>query len=295
MDNAEKPKDTHRQGENCDGEGLYGSDLHDLPPDLVRVAQRYGAQPVPRPTLEQTARMVARLVTEESAIRRAEPCSAPSALLALQVARWRARLLGPWFWAATVMLITLGTVLALINTVAGNALTLILMLPLTGILSLAYAVRTTSSGLREVEAAAAVGVVEVAAGLALAILGFDCAFGILITFILALLQWAPFVALLVAWLGPLLLLAGLSLPIALRWGMTAALVVCAGPWVALALAAIVWPHTLPAQLFALPTDQLALMSHIAAAAIGACVLLLFLLRGSVWQRFLIATSRALSF
>lgn len=282
----------HEHGEALPRPERAGMDVHEafdvLPPELQSVAKRYAAQPVPRPTPEQTSRLLSRLLAEDLAP--VAPRRAPSVMLALGVARWRMRLLGPWFWVASVVLMALGAAISLVNAATGNVLALILLLPLTGVLSVAYAARTSSSGLREVEAAAPVGVVEVTAGLALALLGFDCAFGLLATLLLALIHWAPFVALLAAWLGPLLLLTALSVPLALRFGLGAALGLGAGPWVALALAAHLWPDGFPALFFALPAGPLSLALHLAAAVLGACLLALLLVRGGAWQHALIAVA-----
>ena len=268
----------------------------ELPPDLADVARRIASQPIPQPTAQETTLLVERLLVAAGAAAADTPTSsvAWSPWPLLRVAYWRARLLGPWFWIASVALITFGASVSLVNATGGNALALLLILPLTGVLSLAYALRTTSAGLREVEAVSPMGLVEAAAGLALAILGFDCAFGMLVTLVLALLRWAPFLALLAAWLGPLLLLTGVSLPLALRWGMSAAVTIGAGPWLALALGALVWPRGFAAQLFTVPAGNLSLALHLAAAAVGGCLLLVLLLRGAAWQRFLLAITAPLS-
>lgn len=266
----------------------------DLPPDLLDLALHVAAQPMPRPTEKDTALLVERLLAAGAVVAPPPaPGWAPSPTVLMRVARWRMRLLGPWFWIASVALIAMGATLSLVNSTAGNTFALILTVPLTGVLGLTYALRTTSSGLREVEAASAVSLVEGAVGLALALLGFDCAFGVLVTLMLALLRWVPFAALLVAWLGPLLLLTGISLPLALRWGTPATIIVGVGPWLALALGALVWPHGIPARLIASPVDHISLALHLVAVAVGACLLLLFLLRGSAWQRFLLASTTPL--
>src|SRR5579872_4187043 len=80
----------------------------DVPPDLRAVANRYAAQPMPRPTPEATARLVARLLAEEPvAVLTASP--RPARITpALRVMRWRLRLLGPWFWISSVVLLAVG-------------------------------------------------------------------------------------------------------------------------------------------------------------------------------------------
>lgn len=255
----------------------------EMPAELRAVAARYAAQPVPRPTPEQTARLLARLLAEEpSAARMAFPRRGRVGP-ALRVARWRVRLLGPWFWVASVLLLAGGAAITLFQHGGGVALPLVLVAPLTAVLGLAHAARTSSGGLRAVEASAPVGFVEVTAGLALAVVGFDCALGLAATLILALLRWAPFVALLAAWLGPLLLLSGISLPIALRWGTVPAAVVGAGPWLALALAAALAPGSVCATFFIVPQDAASELAHAGAAAGGGLLLLLVLLRGGAWR------------
>ncbi len=254
----------------------------DLPADLRAVAARFAAQPVPRPTPTDTARLVARLLAEE-------PIAAVTAFQqqrrvgwTLRVARWRLRLLGPWFWVASVLLVALGAVCAPFLQGSDRVLPLVLLIPLSAVLGLAHAARTSSTGLRAVEASCPIGVVEVTTGLVLAIVACDCALGLVVTLGLAVLQWAPFVALLAAWLGPLLLLAGLSLPIALRWGALPAALVGGGPWLLLAALARLQPTGVFAHVFALPQDTRALILHVAAAAVGSAFLLLILLYGRTW-------------
>src|SRR5438552_876297 len=89
--------------------GHTGAD-DDLPTALRDRAQRYAAQPVPRPTPADTARLVARLLAEEPAVALATPRRG-RVMPALRVARWRMHLLGRWFWVAGVVLMALGAVL----------------------------------------------------------------------------------------------------------------------------------------------------------------------------------------
>ena len=252
----------------------------DLPPELRAVALRYAAQPVPCPTPAATARLLARLLAEEPSVALAAPRQPWPVAQALRVARWRARLLGPWFWIASVLLLGAGAVLTpFVPTY--RALPLILLAPLTAVLSIAHAARTSSGGLRAVEASAPVGFVEVTAGLVLAIVGFDCVLGAAATLALALLRWAPFVTLLLAWLGPLLLLAGLSLPIALRWGAIPAATIGGAPWLMLAGIAALQPRGAYALAVTMPQDSLSLALHVLATAVGAALLALLLLRGQI--------------
>lgn len=266
------------------------ADVEYLPPDLLATARRYAAQPVARPTPEQTKRLVDRLL--------AEPVSAPArnmsyrgqALAPMRVARWRVRLMSAPFWIACVLALAVVGAVTAINVTSSGMVPLVLALPLTGVLGLAQAARTPSRGLRDVEAATPVSHATVMAAVTLAIVGLDCAFGLIATAFVALLSWAPFASLLVAWLGPLLLLAGLSLPVALRWGAIPAAVVGAGPWLALALVAFVIPgNSTVAAVFALPHDSLSFALRIGGAALGVGVLLLFLQESS-WRRALIGIS-----
>ena len=261
-----------------------------LPPDLLATARRYAAQPVARPTPEQTRRLVDRLLAESVVMPARNPSRQGTVLAAVRVARWRMRLMSAPFWIACVLALAVVGAVTAINVTSSGMIPLVLILPLTGVLGLAQAARTPSRGLRDVEAAAPVSHATVMAALTLAIVGLDCAFGLLATAFLALLSWAPFAALLVAWLGPLLLLAGFSLPVALRWGAIPAAAVGAGPWLALALVAFALPgNSMAAAVFALPHDSLSFALHIGVAALGAVVLLLFLHESS-WQRALIRVS-----
>ena len=269
-----------------DRQGIYpprhtASD-DELPPELRTVALRYAAQPVPRPTPDDTARLMARLLAEEPGAALATLPGHGHVLPTLRVARWRLRLLGPWFWVASVVLLLCGAALTPFLHGRDAALPFVLLAPLTTVLGLAHAVRTSSGGLRAVEASAPLGFVKVTTGLALAIVGFDCALGAAATLVLALLHWAPFVALLAAWLGPLLLLGGISLPVALRWGAVPAAVVGGGPWLLLAALARLQPEGAYAQAFALPQDAPSLIAHLGAALLGCALLALVFVRGASW-------------
>jgi hypothetical protein len=259
----------------------YTEDDEDLPPELQLIAQRYSTQPVPHPTPEDTARLLTRLLTEETVVMLNAVHERGFILRTLRVARWRIRLLGPWFWIAGVLLLIFGALLAPVMNRSNAIMALILLVPLTAVLGLAHALRTTSPGLREIEASCPTSYVEVSAGLVLAIVGFDCLLGILATVLLALVQWAPFGALLAAWIGPLLLIVGVSLLVALRWGAIPAAIVGGGPWLLLALAAFLNPTGALALVFTLPLDLLSLTLHLVAAVLGGLILIL-LLRGSSW-------------
>lgn len=255
-----------------------------LPPDLRAVARRYARQLAPRPTASDTARLVARLLAEESTTGVARDAATAEGARrrwarALRVAGWRVRLLGPAFWVASVLLIA-GAVLG-VDRLAAHApawSALVLLAPLTAALGICHALRTPHRGLREVEASTAVGTPEALAGLVLAIVGCDCALGGLATLALALASVAPFVALLATWLGPLLLLSGVSLAVALRWGAGPAALVGGGPWVLLAAAS----RLEPVGIFAPPGDALAFALRLVAAALGGALVFLALLRGPAW-------------
>ena len=270
-----------------DSQGAYPSGPpagdDELPPELHVIASRYAAQPVPHPTPAGTARLLARLLAEEPGAALAAPAHGQRVLPAMRVARWRLRLLGPWFWVAGVLLLALGAAVTPLISGAGATLPLIVIVPLTAVLGLAHALRTPSAGLRAVEASAPIGFVEVTTGLALAIVACDGALGVAATAVVALARWAPFAPLLVAWLGPLLLLAGISLPVALRWGTVPAMVIGAGPWLALALVAALQPAGTGALIFALPWDAVSVYAHIVAAALGGALFLFTLVRGGVWR------------
>lgn len=262
------------------------ADAERLPPDLLAVVQRYAAQPAPRPTPEQTMRLVSRLLAEWPAILPGSALPRRPALAAIRVTRWRMRLMSAWFWIACALLLAVVGAATAINTSPNGMVPLVLLLPLTVVLGLAQAARTPSRGLRDVETACPVGSVTVMAVTTLAIVALNCMFGLIATALLALLSWAPFAALLVAWLGPLLLLAALSLPVALRWGALPAAIVGAGPWLALALVALMVPGSSATAIFALPHDALSFALRLIAAAFGAAGLLLFL-RDARWQRRLV--------
>lgn len=250
----------------------------ELPPELRAVAERYAAQPVPRPTAQDTARLLARLLAEEPAVALAAPGQRSRVAPALRVARWRVYLLGPQFWIASVLLLIIGAAITQSAHMSSDVAPFIMLAPLTAILGLCYALRTPSQGLRAVETSAPVNRAQVAAGLALAIVAFDCAFGGTVTVALALAGLAPFLALLSAWLAPLLLLTGLSLPIALRWGAVPAALVGGGPWLLLAGAVIIEPHGAVSVAFGLPLDTLSILLHFAAALVGLLFLLSMLMR-----------------
>lgn len=272
MDEHEKP-----------AAGPHPATDEDLPPELRALAARYAAQPGPRPTQDDTARLIARLLAEEPAAARAATPRYGRVMPALRVARWRLRLLGPWFWLASVLLLLASAGLTPAFFRASPIAPLVLVAPLTVVLGLAQALRTSSDGLRAVEATAPIGFVPVTAGLVLAIVAFDSAFGLLASALLAVLHWAPFAALVAAWLSPLLLLAGVSLPIALRWGTVPAAVVGTTPWLLLAGAVMLDRHSIYALAFALPGDTTSALAHAALALLGLVALLFTLLRGARWR------------
>ena len=204
------------------------ANAEDLPPDLLALARRYAAQPIPRPTPEQTRQLVDRLLAEPVIAPARNSSRQGAVLAAAQVARWRMRFMGDWFWIGCVLLLAVVGAVTAINNSPNEMVPLVMALPLTAALGLAQVSRTPSRGLRDVEAACPVSSVTVMAAVTLAIVALDCAFGVIATAFLALLAWTPFSALLVAWLGPLLFLAALSLPVALRWGAVPAAALARG-------------------------------------------------------------------
>ena len=81
----------------------------ELPPDLQAAASRYAAQPVPRPSSAETARLVHMLVTEATFQTQYthEKGNAPLWRIAV-LTRWRVYMLGPWYWMASVLLLLAG-------------------------------------------------------------------------------------------------------------------------------------------------------------------------------------------
>lgn len=257
----------------------------DLPIDLRSVARRYAGQPLPAPSEAETGRLLAALLAEEPTARArgtvaARPDWRDRARHAAQLARWRVRLLAIPFWVASLLVLGLGLVAARPLMASGRAAAtaLIFVVPLTAALGLVYALRTSSGGLREVEAATPTGAAETLGGLVLVIVGFECALGTIATAGLALLARAPFGATLIAWLGPLLLLTGCALLAALRWGAAPAALLVGIPWALLAAGTqlrAVGP-------FAPPDDGIALASRLAVALIGGILIALTLARGPAW-------------
>jgi hypothetical protein len=199
------------------------------------------------------------------------------------VARWRLRLLGPAFWCAGVIPVVAAGLLTPEALGHGVAMPLILVGPLTAVLGVAYALRTASRGLRDVEASAPISFAEASAGLALALAAFDAALCAAVSAGLALLRLAPFANLMAAWLGPLLLLAGISLPVALRYGARAAALVGGGPWLVLGVCSLAWPQAQVAGLFTPPADGAGVLLRLLAAAVGLALLAEPLARGAAWR------------
>lgn len=264
----------------------HPDDSASLPPELAALARRIAEQPVPRPSFDATTRLVEQLLV-------LEPRPAPAAHVnvfslrrasrTLRVAGWHLRLLGPAFWCVGVVSLLMAGALSP-SGLGGHpsALPLVLCAPLTAALGIAFAVRTTSRGLREVEASAPLSFAELSAGLALALVVFDALLCLVVSAGLALLGVAPFAALVAAWLGPLLLLAGISLPVALRFGVRAAALVGAGPWLLVALLSLFAPLSPIAALYSASADPAAILPRLLAAAVGILLLALPLLRGEVW-------------
>jgi hypothetical protein len=262
------------------GESIAGDDSKaDLPPELVDLAERYAGQPLPRPTPEETTRLLECLLAVKS-------------LPPKEVGwRWRLRLLGPSFWCIGVVL------LALVGAYSVNtphqqqvALPLVLMGPLTVILGLAHALRTTSRGLREIEVSAPVSFAEVSSGLVLALVVFDGLLCVAVSAALALERLAPFAGLVAAWSAPLLLLSGISLLVALRFGVRAAVLVGGGPWLLLALYSLLSPQAAVAAIFSAPTDTGAMVARLLVGLSGLLLLLWPLGHGGAWHAVIGDTS-----
>lgn len=250
-----------------------------LPPDLRDLAALYAAIPIPRPDPEATAGLLARVLAERHTPAPLHRHQRANIMHLVRIARWRVRHLGATFWLASVLLLALGPLVTPIIK-PGSVALLILLAPLTAVLGISFALRTTSVGLREVENSCPTGAVEVAAGVALAIVGLDCLFGILASAGLALTHWAPFAPLLAAWMGPLLLLTGLSLPIALRFGAPRAALVGGGPWLLLGAIAAVQAQPRLGALFTIPEDPSSLALHLAGVAVGLLLHGVLLVRGT---------------
>jgi hypothetical protein len=260
----------------------------ELPPDLQATALSYAAQPVPRPSSTETARLIHTLLTEAAfqAQDTHEKGKAPLWHIAA-LARWRVSLLGPWFWLAGVLLLLVGIGLSRSLTISDLITLLILLLPLAAVFGLVYALRTPSAGLRAVEASCPVTFVQTSMSLGLALLAFDSVLGLVATSGFALANWAPFWNLLLAWLAPLLLLTAISLPIALLRSVRLAALIGGVPWLLLGLLALAGQNGSGATrlFFSLPQDTLSLASHLATIALGLLLLIVFTTFAPKWQRF----------
>ncbi len=259
---------------------------HELPVELRLIAQRYAAQPVPCPTPEATRNLMTRLLAEETVVERVNYQPRKSLVQSLHMARWHMLLLGPWFWILGALLLLLGFLIAPAFK-AEAILMLVILLPLTALMSVVHALHRLRSGAREVEVSCPTSIVQVMVALVLAIVCFDALLGLIATVGVALAQWAPFVTLLTAWLGPLLLIVGISFPIALRWGTLPAVVIGSGPWLILIVLSFMLPNTGLSQSLWMPQDSFSIVAHFLAAGLGALILLLLFLRGSTWQRALV--------
>lgn len=263
-----------------------------LPADLQAVANIYTSQPIPRPSPEATARLVQRLLTEVAYVKQDRQMQEPAHLWqTLAQARWRMYLLGPVFWIAGMLLILCGALLDSHSHahVSSSITFLVLLIPLTAVLSLAYALRTPSAGLRAIEASCPINFVQTALGLGLAILAFDILLGLVATAVFALMNFAPFWNLLLAWLAPLLLFSVISMPLALLRGVRLAAVVGGLPWLFLGISSLAEQNaqSLAGWLFSLPQSTLALATHLAVTAFSLLVLSILLLSAPKWQRFCI--------
>jgi hypothetical protein len=260
----------------------------DLPPDLQAIVNSYVAQPVPRPSSTETARLIHTLLTEATfqVQDTHEKGKAPLWRIAV-LTRWRVYLLGPWFWMAGVLLLLAGIGLSQSFTVSDLITLLILLLPLTAVFGLVYALRAPSAGLRAVEASCPVTFVQTSMSLGLALLAFDSLLGFVATLGFALAHFAPFWNLLLAWLAPLLLLTAISLPLALLRSVRLAALVGGVPWLLLGLLALAEHNgsSVATLFFSLPQDTLSFASHLAAIALGLLLLIALTAFAPRWQRF----------
>jgi hypothetical protein len=260
----------------------------ELPPDLQAVARSYAAQPVPRPSSAETARLIHALLTEAAfqAQDTHEKGSAPLWRISV-LTRWRVYLLGPWFWMTGILLLLAGILLARSLTISDLITLLILLLPLAAVLGLAHALRTPSAGLRAVEASCPVTFVQTSMSLGLALLAFDSLLGLVATLGFALANWAPFWNLLLAWLAPLLLLTAISLPIALLRNVRLAALVGGLPWLLLGLLALAEQNgpSIAKALFSLPQDTLSFSYHLVTIVLSLLLLIALTTFASKWQRF----------
>lgn len=261
-----------------------------LSAELQAIAHVYVDQPVPRPSSEATAHLMQRLLTEMTLTEQTRHIQQPDRLWqTLALARWRMYLLGPTFWIVGMLFILFaGGLIAYSQARASNSIAfLVLLLPLTAVLSLAYALRTHSAGLRAIEASCPVNFVQTALGLALAILAFDILFGLASTLFFALMSFAPFWNLLLAWLAPLLLFSAISLPLALLRGVRLAALVGGLPWLFLGVGALTEQNApgWSSWFFSLPQDTLALSSHLVVIVFSLFFLTALLLSAPKWQRF----------
>ncbi|HEX4206605.1 MAG TPA: hypothetical protein VHZ51_20890 [Ktedonobacteraceae bacterium] len=260
----------------------------ELPPDLQAVASSYVAQPVPRPSTAETARLIHTLLTEAAfqAQDTYEKGNTPLWRVAV-LTRWRVSLLGPWFWIACVLLLLVGVGLSRSLTVSDLITLLILLLPLAAVFGLVYALRAPSAGLRAVEASCPVTFVQTSMSLGLGLLVFDSVLGLVATLGFALAHWAPFWNLLLAWLAPLLLLTAISLPLALLRSVRLAALVGGVPWLLLGLLALAGQNGsgVTRVFFSLPQDTLSFASHLAAIALGLLLLIVLTTFAPKWQRF----------
>ena len=78
----------------------------DLPADLQAIVNSYAAQPIPRPSSTETARLIRTLLVEAAFQAQDTHEKGNASLWRLAVlTRWRVFLLGPWFWMSGVLLL----------------------------------------------------------------------------------------------------------------------------------------------------------------------------------------------
>lgn len=279
-----------------------GSADDTLPEELQVIARYYAQQPVPQPSQAETRTLMQHILVKAPLVAYERHWWEHKSFMHIfAVARWRVFLLGPWFWIIGVLVFLVATgILWCVEEpyltpqagtipVSTNFLIvfLVLLFPLSAVMSIAYALRTYSPGLRAVEASCPVNFVQATMGMALIVLAFDCLLGLLVTLGLALVNWAPFWVLLLAWLAPLLLLTAISLPLALLYNVRVAALVGGLPWLVVGFIALAQQnaHNVVAGFFSLPQSSLSLSSHLIVIAFSLVFLVALFVSAPRWQRF----------
>jgi hypothetical protein len=254
--------------------------------DTAEVIAWYATQPSVSPTPEATSRLVERLLAEPVTTP-VLPATGGKWRIIVAAAFWRLRMLGPLYWLAWLTLMMVGVVSAqfyLIHLQSPLEFSLIVVLPLGLIISLAAVLGETHSIIRAVESSCPISRIEIAGGLALALLTLHIAFGALTTAVLALLDYAAFTNLLFAWLGPLVLLSACAFVLAICYGTRPSLAFAGGAWLILALLAALFPHGFAAAIMSVPATTLAIALQAAAIVIGCLIFTVVFSRSAQLER-----------